>query len=151
VVKGVRHRLNVTVIPIDYKERIAMKLGKYVAIVAVLVSLSLIAFAKDKNETRVTFSEKVQIGSTEVKPGDYKLQWDGNGPDVQVRIVKGKDVVATVPAKLLANKSTQGFNAITIRDFDTVNQLDQVDFAGGRQSLVFGEATETQNPSGGQQ
>ncbi len=130
-----------------------MRFGKYIAIVAVLASgLSLNAFAKDKNETPVTFSEKVQIGSNEVKPGDYKLQWDGNGPDVQVKVVKGKDVVATVPAKLLANKSTQnGFgNAVTISGNTDVKQLDRVDFARGRQSLVFGEAMDTQATQGQQ-
>jgi hypothetical protein len=122
-----------------------MMFGKYIAIVAVLASsVSLNAFAKDKNDTRVKFSEKIQIGASELAPGDYKLQWDGNGPDVQVKVVKGKDVVATVPAKLLANKSTQLGDAITIRANGNVNQLDQVDFAGGRQSLIFGEAMGTQ-------
>jgi hypothetical protein len=122
-----------------------MMFGKYVAIVAVVASsVSLNAFAKDKNDTRVTFAEKVQIGASQLAPGDYKLQWDGNGPDVQVKVVKGKDVVATVPARLLANKSTQLGDAITIRTNAEVNQLDEVDFAGGRQSLIFGEATDTQ-------
>jgi hypothetical protein len=126
-----------------------MKFGKYIAMAAVLISsMSLNAFAKDKNETPVTFSEKVQVGSTEVKPGTYKLQWEGNGPDVQVKVVSGKDVVATVPAKLLANPSANGVDAIQTRDNANVRQLEQVDFARGRQSLVFGEATATQNTSG---
>jgi hypothetical protein len=130
-----------------------MRFGKYIAIAAVLISsMSLNAFAKDKNEMQVTFSEKVQVGSTEVKPGTYKLQWEGNGPDVQVKVVSGKDVVATVPAKLLANPSAKGVDAILTRDNANVNQLEQVDFAKGRQSLVFGEAAATQNTSGsGQQ
>lgn len=129
-----------------------MKFGKYIAIAAVLVSsLSLNTFAKGKNETWVTFSEKVQVGSTEVKPGDYKLQWDGNGPDVQVKVISGKDVVATVPAKLLANTSKQGMDAIQTGGDANAKQLEKVDFAGGRQSLVFRETTATQNNSSGQQ
>jgi hypothetical protein len=130
-----------------------MKFGKYIAIGAVLVSsLSLNTFAKGKNETRVTFSERIQVGSTEVKPGDYKLQWDGNGPDVQVKVISGKDVVATVPAKLFANTSKQGVEAIQTGGNANVKQLEKVDFAGGRQSLIFGEATATQNNGGsGQQ
>jgi hypothetical protein len=130
-----------------------MRFGKYIAIVAVLASsLSLNAFAKDKNETHVWFSERVQIGSNEVKPGDYKLQWDGNGPDVQVKVVKGKDVVATVPAKLLANESARNStgDAVTISGNGDVKQLDRVDFARGRQSLVFGEAMDTQATQGQQ-
>lgn len=118
-----------------------MKLGRYIAIVAVLASgLSLSAFAKDKSETKVTFSDPVQVGSTQLKPGDYKLQWQGNGPDVQVQIVKGKDVVATAPAKLIENKASLGTNAVTTGSNSSSKTLDQVDFDNGRQSLKFSQA-----------
>jgi|HubBroStandDraft_4_1064222.scaffolds.fasta_scaffold04529_3 hypothetical protein len=128
-----------------------MKTGKYIAIVAVLASgLSLNAFAKDKNETRITLSDSVQVGTTDLKPGDYKLQWDGNGPDVQVKVLQGKNVVATVPAKLAQGKSGWRTDAITTRTVGKVNTLDEVDFAGGKQSLVFGEATATESSSGQQ-
>jgi hypothetical protein len=119
-----------------------MKFGRYLAIVAVLASgLSLSAFAKDKNETKVTFSDSVQVGSTQLKPGDYKLQWQGNGPDVQVQIVKGKDVVATVPAKLIENKASLGSNSVTTGSNSSTKTLDQVDFDNGRQSLKFGQGS----------
>ncbi len=127
-----------------------MKTGRYIAIVAVLASgLSLSAFAKDKNETRITLSDSVQVGTTDLKPGDYTLQWEGNGPDVQVKILRGKNVVATVPAKLGQGTSARA-NAITTRVVGNVNTLDEVDFAGGKQSLVFGEATATGSSSGQQ-
>jgi hypothetical protein len=127
-----------------------MKTGKYIAIVAVLASgLSLNTLAKDNNETRVTLPDSVQVGTTDLKPGEYTLQWDGNGPDVQVKVLKGKNVVATVPAKLA--QGTSGYaNAITTRTVGNVKTLDEVDFAGGKQSLVFGEATATQSSSGQQ-
>jgi hypothetical protein len=125
-----------------------MKTGKYIAIVAVLASgLSLNALANDKNETRITLSDSVQVGTTDLKPGDYTLQWDGNGPDVQVKVLKGKNVVATVPAKLTQGKSGYS-NALTMRAVGNVKTLDEVNFAGGKQSLVFGEATATQSSSG---
>ena len=126
-----------------------MKTCKYIAIVAVLASgLSLNAFAKDKNETRVTLSDSVQVGTTGLKPGDYTLQWEGNGPDVQVKVLKGRNLVATVPAKLTQGRSERSADAITIRTVSNVKTLDQVDFAGGKRSLLFGEATGTQSPSG---
>jgi hypothetical protein len=132
-----------------------MKTCKFIAIMAVLASgLSLNSFAKDKkdkNETRVTLSDSVQVGTTELKPGDYTLRWEGNGPDVQVKVLQGRNLVATVPAKL--EQGTSGRNApdaITIGSVSNVKTLDQVDFAGGKRSLVFGEATGTQTPSGQQ-
>lgn len=128
-----------------------MRTGKYIAIVAVLAcGLSLNAIAKDKNQTRVTLSDPVQVGTTDLKPGNYTLQWDGNGPDVRVKVLKGKDVVATVPAKLGQGQSGQHADAITIRTVSNVKTLAEVDFAGGKQSLVFGEANATESPSGQQ-
>lgn len=128
-----------------------MKTGKYIAIVAVLASgLSLSALAKDKNETRVTFSDAVQVGATDLKPGTYTLHWEGNGPDVQVKVLQGKNVVATVPAKLAQAKGGVHSDAITTRTVGNVATLDEVDFAGGKQSLVFGEATATDSSSGQQ-
>jgi hypothetical protein len=126
-----------------------MKTWKNIAIVAVLAfGLSLNAFAKDKNETRVTLSDSVQVGTTGLKPGDYTLQWEGNGPDVQVKVLKGRNLVATVPARLEQGTSGRNADAITIRSVSNVKTLDQVDFAGGKRSLVFGEATGSQSPSG---
>jgi hypothetical protein len=126
-----------------------MKTGKYIAIVAVLASgLSLSALAKDKNETRISLSDTVQVGTTGLKPGDYTLQWDGNGPDVQVKVLKDKNVVATVPAKLAEGRSGQSNDAVTTSTVNNVKTLDEVDFAGGKRSLVFGEATATHSSSG---
>jgi len=119
-----------------------MKFGKYIALLAfVATSLSLSAFAKDKNETKVTFADPIQIGSTQLKAGDYKLQWQGNGPDVQVQVVKGKDVVATVPAKLTANQQSTGNNSVTTGSANNAKTLDQVDFDGGKQSLKFNQGS----------
>jgi hypothetical protein len=132
------------------KEKL-MRFGKTIATLAVLATgLSLSAFAKDKNETKVTFSDPIQVGSTQLKPGDYKLQWEGNGPDVQVQIVKGKNVVATVPAKLTENKTSLGTNAITTGTSGNTKTLNQVDFAGGKESLVFADSTATQATNGQQ-
>jgi hypothetical protein len=118
-----------------------MKFGKYIALLAfVAASLSLSSFAKDKNETKVTFNDPIQVGSTQVKPGDYKLQWQGNGPDVQVQVVKGKDVVATAPAKLIANQQSTGNNSVTTGSANNTKTLDQVDFDGGKQSLKFSQS-----------
>jgi hypothetical protein len=132
------------------RRRIFVKTSKYIDIVVLLAfGLSLSAFAKDKNETRLTLSDSVQIGAADLKPGDYKLQWKASGPDVQVKVLKGKNVVATVPAKLVQAKSGDD-DTITIRTVGNLKTLAEVDFAGGKQSLVFGEATAGDASSGQQ-
>jgi hypothetical protein len=124
-----------------------MKAVRLVAIAAILASgLSLSAFAKDKNEAKFTVTDTVLVGSTQLKPGDYKAQWEGTSPNVEVKILKGKDVVATAPAKLVDNKATLGSNSVTLGPGNgTTKSLDQVDFSNGKQSLVFRNATEANN------
>ena len=73
-----------------------MKFMKYSAVLALVAfSLSLGAFAKDRNEGKFTLSDPATVGSTQLKPGDYKATWEGSGSDVQVKILQGKNVVAT--------------------------------------------------------
>jgi hypothetical protein len=124
-----------------------MKSVRWIAMLAVVASgLTLSAFAKDKNEAKFTLSDTAVLGSTQLKPGHYKAQWDGTGPEVQVKILKGKEVVANAPAKLVDKKNNSGVNAVTFGTGNGARSLDQVDFNGGKQSLIFsGAATQAEN------
>ena len=56
-----------------------MKSMKYFALLAVVATLTLGAFAKGPNEGKFTLSDNVQLGSTQLKAGDYKATWEGTG------------------------------------------------------------------------
>jgi hypothetical protein len=124
-----------------------MKFVKYSAVLALVAfTLSLGAFAKDKsnNEGKFTLGDTAQVGSTQLKPGDYKAVWDGTGPDVQVKILQGKNVVATTSAKLVDKSYAQ--DAVTLGPGSGgVKTLDEVDFGSRNKALVFGSATTAQN------
>jgi len=36
-----------------------------------------------------------------IKAGDYKLKWDGSGSNVELSIMRGKNVIAKAPARLV--------------------------------------------------
>ena len=55
------------------------------------------AFAGTKGS--MTLLSPATINGTNLKPGDYNLEWQGTGSDVQLSIKQGKTVLATVPAK----------------------------------------------------
>jgi hypothetical protein len=57
------------------------------------------AFAANKGSLQV--SDTVNVSGKQLAPGDYKLSWEGTGQNVELKIMKGKDVVATVPAHLV--------------------------------------------------
>jgi hypothetical protein len=122
-----------------------MKFAKYAALVALATFvLSLGAFAKDKNEGKFTLSEPAQVGSTQLKPGDYKATWEGSGSDVQVKIQQGKNVVATSSAKLVSKPN--GTDAVTLGNANgSTKTLDEVDFSKTKQALVFSSSETAQN------
>jgi hypothetical protein len=116
-----------------------MKSLKFSALVLVAAfSLSLGAFAKDKNEAKFTLSNTAQIGGTQLKPGEYKATWEGTG-DVQVKILQGKNVVANTPAKLVDKQNAQ--DAVTLTGSSDVKNVDEIDFSHLHKGLVFGSST----------
>jgi hypothetical protein len=121
-----------------------MKSMKYVALLALVASsLTLGAFAKDKNEGKFTLSDSVQLGSTQLKPGDYKAVWEGTGADVQVKIMQGKNVVASTPAKLVDKSTDQ--DSISLGNANGTKTLQGIDFRGLHKSLVFDSTVTAQN------
>ena len=121
-----------------------MKCVKYSAVLALVAfCLSLSTFAKDKNEGKFTLSNPASVGSTQLRPGDYKVTWDGSGSDVQVKILQGKNVVATSSAKLADNPTGQ--EAVTVSGDSGARTIDQIDFSSGHKSLVFASQPTAQN------
>jgi hypothetical protein len=57
------------------------------------------AFASTK--ANLELSNTATISGTQLNAGDYKLEWDGAGPNVEVSVMKGKNVLAKVQAKLV--------------------------------------------------
>src|ERR1700747_218638 len=113
-----------------------MKFMNYSAVLALVAfSLSLGAFAKDRKEGKFTLSNPASVGSTQLRPGDYKVTWEGSGADVQGQIFQGKHGVETSQAKLVANPTRQ--DSVTVSGDSGTRTIDQIDFSSGHKSLVF--------------
>jgi len=68
-------------------------------ILAAAVALTLPAFAGGAAHSGyVSFGDPVQINGTQLPAGDYKVTWDGDGPNVSLHILRGSKEVATAPA-----------------------------------------------------
>jgi len=81
-----------------------MKHLNYLVLLSALALLSpLHALARDKDQHSVNIPESVQIGSTTLTPGSYKVEWQGAGPAVQVEFLRYGKTVATAPATLKTN------------------------------------------------
>jgi len=72
---------------------------------SLLLSFSMASLAAHKNEATINLSDKVQLGSTQLAPGEYKLSWTGTGNDATATLSQGKKILVTVPAKLVEQRS----------------------------------------------
>jgi hypothetical protein len=73
-----------------------------------LAILPVSAFAASKSNTKdIQLSEASTVAGTQLSPGEYKLQWDKTDSDsANVTFYRGKEAVATVPARIVREKNT---------------------------------------------
>jgi hypothetical protein len=68
-------------------------------LLGIALVLATSAFATEKGT--LTITDPVTLGGTQLKAGTYTVEFDGNGPNVQLNILRGKAVVAATPAHLV--------------------------------------------------
>jgi hypothetical protein len=83
-------------------EEIRMKRFIGFAIVCTLLSVSALAAS---NSQTIKFSDTVQVGSTVLPAGDYKVTWTGTGASAQVTLLKKGVPPVTVPATVVEQKN----------------------------------------------
>ena len=81
--------------------------SKFLFTAAMMFLIPALAFAGQKNSANVELVQPVKVAGTQLAPGDYKLIWEGNGPEITVSFLSGKKTVATAPAKLVNDRNNQ--------------------------------------------
>jgi hypothetical protein len=116
-----------------------MKFAKYIgSFAAVALMLSLCAFAKDSNSGKISLSSPTRIGSTELAPGDYKVEWSGPADAVKINVVKSGRVVATAEGRVKNLDQPSPYNAVTTSDLPgNTRKADEIDFSNRKEALVL--------------
>jgi hypothetical protein len=102
--------------------------------------LATSSFAANKGSLQVT--DPVTVNGKQIGAGDYTVKWDGNGPNVELNILRGKSVVATVPARMVDLDRTQSRDsALTVLNSDGQKSLNEIRFSGKKYALAIGSQT----------
>lgn len=110
-------------------------------IMGVALLLASSAFAATK--ASLSLPQATVVNGTKLSPGDYKLEWDGTGPDVQVSILQGKKVIAKVQAKLVDVSSPYENDAAVVQhNSDGSASLAEARFHGKKYALQIGETND---------
>lgn len=119
---------------------------KYLNFLALLLTLALLsplsALARDKNQRSVEIPDAVQVGTTQLRPGNYSVEWQGTGPQVQVTFQRDGNTVATAPATLKTNDDQVTRDGI-VTDPTNANTraLKEIDFGHQKEALIFDQST----------
>lgn len=80
--------------------------------------------------------DQVTVNGTQLSPGDYKVEWNGSGPNVKIDIMKGHDTVATASAKVVSQQESNNEDGYSLKPGkDGTQLLAQVFFNGERFDL----------------
>jgi hypothetical protein len=108
----------------------------------ILVATS--GFAADK--ASLNLLDPTTVGGKQLPVGSYKLQWEGTGEQVELKIYQGKNVIATTPAHVVTLERPVRSNAVgTTRNADGSTSLTRIDFAGKRYALEITGASSGPN------
>jgi hypothetical protein len=114
-----------------------MKLSRLVVTMASAALLfASVAFAAEGNKTTVRIDKKVTVDGKTLDSGKYTAQWTGDGPNVQVTLLRGKDAVATFAAEIKQEASANPVDAVGTTDGpDGTKQLTSIYPNGKRISI----------------
>jgi hypothetical protein len=100
--------------------------------------------ASDSHKSSFQISAATQVNGTTLPAGEYTAQWEGPGPTVQVSIMQGRKVVATVPAQVITlDSKANDTQAEVLNGAKGERELKALQFAGKKVSLQLG--TESAN------
>lgn len=102
-----------------------------------VIALTTCAFAaNDSHKSSFEIGAPTQVNGTTLPAGEYTAQWEGPGPAVQVNILQGKKVVATVPAQVVTLESkASDTQAEVLNGTKGERELKTLQFAGKKISL----------------
>ena len=111
---------------------------------AVLLATS--AFAANKGTMQ--FQDPVTVNGKELAAGDYNVKWEGNGPNVEVNILRGNNVVATVPARMVDLERVPDKNSVVTVVDSGRKSLSEIRLSGRKYALAISGESAKANSSG---
>jgi hypothetical protein len=98
------------------------------------------AFAANKGSLHVSAPEKV--AGERLAAGDYTVRWEDAGPSVELKIMQGNKVAATVPARIVPLNNVSAENSVVLLTYDDGSRsLSEVFLSGRRFALEIGGET----------
>ena len=117
-----------------------------VALASLLLGAS--AFAAPTTKGTLKLFEPVTVQGKQLAPGQYTVEWNGEGPNVQLSIASGKNAVTSVSARVVPvspKNATSGYSSTKQQDGSST--LTNVFFQGKTFELQIADQSASQDPA----
>jgi hypothetical protein len=116
--------------------------SKLVTLAVALVLVTSAFAASDAHKGTLQVFDPIQVNGKQLSAGEYQLRWEGNGPDVQLNILKGNKVLTTTQAKVVdLEQKANGDSAVVSKNTDGTRTLNQIRFGGKKYALSLNGET----------
>jgi hypothetical protein len=114
---------------------------KYLALMStLLLAFPLSMVAKAKNQHSVAIADSVQVGPSQLQPGNYTVEWQEAGSGVNVKFLQHGKILAEVPGTLKTNdKQVTQDSVVTQMMSGNKRVLTEIDFGHQKEALVFAQ------------
>lgn len=113
--------------------------GKRISQCILLASTVLLAagaFAANTNKGSLELQRSAQVAGKELAPGNYKVQWEGSGDQVQLSIMQGSKSVLTTSARVVRMQAAaSNDNALINVNPDGSRSVAEIRFRGKKFAL----------------
>jgi len=96
------------------------------------------------NKKTLHLYDKAELKGKVLNPGDYKVEWSGSGPSVELNIVQGRDTLATVPARVVEENTSHDRDGYVLRPAKNGGKsIEELFFSGAKYNLKIQPARKT--------
>ncbi len=114
---------------------------------ALLAAGAYAAGATHKGSLEVT--DPITVNGKQLPPGNYTVVWEGDGPQADLHIMKGKKEIASAPCKVVALDQKAPEDAAEVTTGTAGKELSALRFSGQKYELrVAGETSQAGMKSG---
>jgi len=115
-----------------------MKIGRIAGAVMLAVGLLMTTAAFAANKGSMKLFDTASAAGKQIPAGQYTVIWEGNGPSVDVKIMKGSQVIATMPGRVVDLKQAPANDGTTTKAAGGQGSvLTEIFFRGKTQALAI--------------
>ncbi|HSD30208.1 MAG TPA: hypothetical protein VLL75_23105 [Vicinamibacteria bacterium] len=116
-----------------------MSIQKLAVFATVLVfGMGSVAVAAGRRSLEVDLQDETSLGGTKVPAGKYKISWAGNEGETEVKVMRGRELVATGRGKLVERpQASPDDQVVSRKDATGAFVLSEIHVRGEKRVLVL--------------